>query len=264
MIFRWKKGDASASPFLFFHTLVMKLRHFAATIIEEKGGDPVRILLADDEVEITRALKIMLERCQYTVDTVSNGLDALDDLENTEYDAVVLDIMMPGMDGLSVLKRMRARGDATPTLLLTARGTVEDRVEGLDAGADDYLPKPFSSTEFLARVRALLRRRPAYVSEQLRVGDLMLDTASCLLSCGGASVRLGAKEFQMMELLMRNPGVILSAQTFMERIWGFESEAEINVVWVNIAYLRKKLAQLDSGAAIRSVRGVGYTLEASC
>ena len=224
----------------------------------------VRILLADDEVEITRALKIMLERCQYTVDTVSDGLDALDHLENTEYDAVVLDIMMPGLDGLSVLRQMRSRGNATPTLLLTARGTVEDRVQGLDAGADDYLPKPFSSTEFLARVRALLRRRPAYVREQLRVGDLVLDTASCVLSCGDESVRLAAKEFQMMELLMRNPGVILSAQTFMERIWGFESEAEINVVWVNIAYLRKKLVTLGSEAGIRSVRGVGYTLEAAC
>lgn len=224
----------------------------------------VRILLADDEMEITRALKIMLERCQYTVDTVANGLDALDHLENTEYDAVVLDIMMPGLDGLSVLRQMRSCGNATPTLLLTARGTVEDRVQGLDAGADDYLPKPFSSTEFLARVRALLRRRPAYVHEQLRVGDLILDTASCVLSCGGESVRLAAKEFQMMELLMRNPGVILSAQTFMERIWGFESEAEINVVWVNIAYLRKKLSTLGSRASIRSVRGVGYTLEATC
>lgn len=221
----------------------------------------MRILLADDEWEITRALKIMLERSQYTVDVAQDGAQALDCLENGSYDAVVLDVMMPQVDGLSVLRRMRAAGDTTPTLLLTAKADIDDRVAGLDAGADDYLPKPFSSQEFLARVRALLRRRPSYVQEQLSFGDLTLDTGSCLLSCGAETVRLSGKEFQMMELLLRNTGVILSAQTFLERIWGFDSETEINVVWVNIAYLRKRLSALGSRVVIKSVRGVGYTLE---
>ena len=221
----------------------------------------MRILLADDEVEITRALKTMLERNQYTVDIARDGREALDYLENAAYDAVVLDIMMPQVDGLTVLRRMRAAGCSAPTLLLSAKGEVEDRVTGLDAGADDYLPKPFSTREFLARVRALVRRRPAFVPEALCFGDLTLDTASCVLSCGGASVRLSGKEFQMMELLMRNAGVILSTQTFLERIWGFGSEAEINVVWVNITYLRKRIAAIHSAVVIRSVRGIGYTLE---
>ena len=221
----------------------------------------MRILLADDEVEITRALKTMLERNQYTVDVAHNGREVLDYLEDGAYDAVVLDVMMPELDGLAVVRQMRAEGNTTPTLLLTAKGDVDDRVAGLDAGADDYLPKPFSSTEFLARVRALLRRRPAYVQDCLHFGDLTLDTASCILSCGAHTMRLSGKEFQMMELMLRNTGVILSAQTFLERIWGFESEAEINIVWVNIAYLRKRLSQLGSRVSIRSVRGVGYTLE---
>ena len=221
----------------------------------------MRILLADDEPEITRALKTMLERMQYTVDVAADGREALDFLEHVLYDAVVLDIMMPGLDGLSVLRHMRASGNSTPTLLLTAKSEIDDRVAGLDAGADDYLPKPFSSTEFLARVRALLRRRPAFVREKLQFRGLTLDTASCMLSCGDRALRLSGKEFQMMELLLRNPGVVLSAQTFLERIWGFGSEAEINVVWVNIAYLRRKLSALGSAVTIRSVRGVGYTLE---
>lgn len=221
----------------------------------------MRILLADDEAEITRALKTMLERSQYTVDVARDGREALDFLENAAYDAVVLDVMMPQLDGLTVLRRMRASGNSTPTLLLTAKSEIDDRVAGLDAGADDYLSKPFSSQEFLARVRALLRRRPAYVAQLLSFGDLTLDTGSCVLSCGGQTVRLSGKELQMMELLLRNTGVILSAQTFLERIWGFGSEAEINVVWVNITYLRKRLSALGSRVSIRSVRGVGYTLE---
>ena len=203
----------------------------------------MRILLADDEWEITRALKIMLERSQYTVDVAEDGAQALDYLENGSYDAVVLDVMMPQVDGL------------------TAKADIDDRVAGLDAGADDYLPKPFSSQEFLARVRALLRRRPSYVQEQLSFGDLTLDTGSCLLTCGSHSMRLGGKEFQILELLLRNTGVILSAATFLERIWGFDSDTEINVVWVHIAYLRKHLAALHSRVTIQSIRGVGYTLE---
>lgn len=203
----------------------------------------MRILLADDEWEITRALKIMLERSQYTVDVAEDGAQALDYLENGSYDAVVLDVMMPQVDGL------------------TAKADIDDRVAGLDAGADDYLPKPFSSQEFLARVRALLRRRPSYVQEQLSFGDLTLDTGSCLLTCGSHSMRLGGKEFQILELLLRNTGVILSAATFLERIWGFDSDTEMNVVLVHIAYLRKHLASIHSRVTIQSIRGVGYTLE---
>ena len=203
----------------------------------------MRILLADDEWEITRALKIMLERSQYTVDVAEDGAQALDYLENGSYDAVVLDVMMLQVDGL------------------TAKADIDDRVAGLDAGADDYLPKPFSSQEFLARVRALLRRRPSYVQEQLSFGDLTLDTGSCLLTCGSHSMRLGGKEFQILELLLRNTRVILSAPTFLERIWGFDSDTEMNVVWVHIAYLRKHLASIHSRVTIQSIRGVGYTLE---
>jgi len=221
----------------------------------------MRILIADDEREITRALKAILEKKNYSVDTVGSGREALEYIEGCAYDGIVLDIMMPDVDGLEVLRRIRKKGITAPVLLLTAKASVEDRVAGLEAGADDYLTKPFATSEFVARVRALLRRSPTYLSEKLTFGDLTLDCASYELSSGGRTERLNNKEFQMMEMFMRNPRSIISAEQFMERIWGWESETEINVVWVNISYLRRKLGGLGCGVAIRSVRGVGYALD---
>jgi len=221
----------------------------------------MRILIADDELELTRALKILLERERFSVDAVASGQEALNYIENTEYDAIILDIMMPYPDGIEVLKHIRSQGVSVPVMLLTAKSGIDDRVAGLDAGADDYLPKPFSINEFMARVRALVRRRPVFVQEKLSFGKLVLDCSTFEMSYEGKSERLSNKEFQMMELLMRNSKTIISSSQFMERIWGFESDTEINVVWVNIAYLRKKLQNIGAQVAIRSVRGVGYTLE---
>ena len=222
----------------------------------------MRILLADDEAEITRALKTILQRNHYTVDTVGNGREALDYLAGIEYDCVILDVMMPGLDGLEVLRRMRECGDGTPVLLLTAKSTVADRVEGLDAGADDYLPKPFASQELLARLRALLRRRPAqYAPTELTYGDVRLEPATGELCCGENRVQLCRKEYQVMEQFLRAPHTPLTARQLMERVWAAESEAGVSVVWVNIAYLRRKLEQIGSRVSIRSVRGIGYSLE---
>ncbi len=221
----------------------------------------MRILIADDEVTIARALKLLLERNKYAVDIVHTGTDALDYIMATDYDAIVLDIMMPGMDGIEVLENIRESGISTPVMLLTAKGEIEDRVAGLNAGADDYLPKPFATSEFIARVAALTRRRGAYTSSILKNGDTCLNCSSYELSFNGSTVRLNNKEFQMMELFMRNPRHVFSTETLMDRIWGLDSEAEIDVVWTYIGFLRKKLKQLDADTEIRTVRGAGYKLE---
>ena len=222
----------------------------------------MRLLIAEDELEIARVLKTVLERQSYGVDTVTNGADALDYILSGDYDGVILDLMMPRMDGLTVLRRLRAEGNATPVLVLTARSEVSDRVEGLDAGADDFLPKPFAITELLARVRALLRRRDSYVPQVLTLGNLSLDCGRCqIYNEKGERLQLGSKEFQLLECLMRNPRRMYSTQELMERIWGWDSDSEINVVWTNITYLRRKLRELGAGVEIRSVRGVGYRME---
>ena len=221
----------------------------------------MRVLIAEDETTIARALKIMLEKNKFSVDTVDNGLDALDYTRATQYDAVVLDIMMTGIDGIEVLKNMRKEGIMTPTLFLTAKGEIEDRVAGLDAGADDYLPKPFASSEFLARVRALSRRSSAFAPTVLSLGNTRLDCGRYTLSAEGEALRLNNKEFQLMELFMRNPGHVFSTDCLMEKIWGFDSEAEIDVVWTYIGFLRRKLKQLSSNVSIKTIRGAGYTLE---
>ena len=223
----------------------------------------VRILIAEDELPIAKALKAVLERAKYTVDLVHNGPDALDYITAVHYDALVLDIMMPGLDGLEVLRRARAAGVDTPALFLTAKSEVDDRVAGLDAGADDYLPKPFATAEFLARVRALTRRRGGYSPALLTLGNTALDTAGYTLSVGQAQERLGNKEFQLMELFMRAPRQVFSTERLMERVWGLDSEAEMDVVWTYIGFLRKKLKTLGSDVEIRTIRGVGYTLEGS-
>lgn len=182
-------------------------------------------------------------------------------MEADNYDGVILDIMMPKVDGITVLKEIRKRGNLIPVLLLTAKSEVDDKVLGLDAGANDYLTKPFNSRELLARIRAMTRTQAAQANSQLHIGNVVLDRATYELSTPSGSYRLANKEFQMMEMLMSNPKNLISSERFMEKIWGYDSEAEINVVWVYISYLRKKLAALHANIQIKAMRNAGYTLE---
>ncbi|HIT34041.1 MAG TPA: response regulator transcription factor [Candidatus Faecousia intestinigallinarum] len=223
----------------------------------------MRILIAEDEVSIAKALKVMLEKNKYAVDIVHNGNDALDYIQLFSYDALVLDIMMPGQDGISVLKQARKNGITTPALFLTAKGEIEDRVTGLDAGADDYLPKPFATQEFLARIRALTRRSQAYAPTILSLGNTALDCSRYTLSVGEKSIKLSNKEYQLMELFLRHPHQVFSTEHFMEKIWGADSEAEMDVVWTYIGFLRKKLKGLGADIEIKTIRGAGYSLEES-
>lgn len=221
----------------------------------------MRLLLAEDEKALSNALVTILKHNNYSVDAVYNGQDALDYLVAGNYDGAILDIMMPKMDGISVLKAFRAKNKTMPVLLLTAKTEIDDKVLGLDCGADDYLGKPFDTKELLARVRAMLRRKGGEAVNTLDFADLTLNRSTYELKspCGG--FRLGNKEFQMLEMLMLNAGNIISAERFMEKIWGYESETEITVVWTYISYLRKKLSALSDKAQIKAVRNVGYVLE---
>jgi len=219
----------------------------------------MRILIAEDEAVILRALKTLLEREKFTVDTAADGAEALDYLAVGRYDVAVLDIMMPRVDGIDVLKRMRSGGDKTPVMLLTAKSEIEDRVAGLNAGADDYLPKPFATAEFIARVKALSRRSGTYSSPELIYGNTALSCDTYELKSRSA-VQLNNKEFQIMELFMRNPNRIFSTEFIMERVWGADSETGSDVVWTYIGFLRKKLRTIGSEAEIRTVRGAGYSL----
>ena len=221
----------------------------------------MRILIAEDEVTIARALKVMLEKNKYAVDMVHNENDALDYIQAVGYDALVLDIMMPGKDGIEVLKAARAGGNTTPALFLTAKAEVADRVAGLDAGADDYLPKPFAASEFLARVRALTRRSNTYASSILSFGNVTLDCSQYLLKTILGEVRLNNKEYQLMELFLRHPRQVFSSEHLMEKVWGLDSEAEMDVVWTYIGFLRRKLRQIGADIEIRTIRGAGYALE---
>lgn len=221
----------------------------------------MRILIAEDEIEIAKALKVVLEHHRYSVDIVHNGTDALAYAEHGNYDLMVLDIMMPGLDGIHVLKTIRAKNIPAPVLLLTAKGELEDRVAGLGAGADDYLPKPFATAEFLARIKALMRRSNVYMPDILELANTQLNCNTYELITPKHTVGLNNKEFQMMELFMRNPHNIFSTGQLMERIWGYEAEAEINVVWTYISNLRKKLALAAAGVAIKTIRGAGFILE---
>jgi len=221
----------------------------------------MRILVADDEPDMTAVLEALLKREHYSVDVVHDGQDALDYGLAENYDCLVLDIMMPKLDGIQVLQALREQDVTTPILLLTAKGQVEDRVAGLKSGADDYLPKPFDARELVARIQALTRRGGEYAPNVLTVGNIALDRAAFELSCGNTSIRLGSKEFQMLELLMRQKGRLISTEQFMERIWGYESDAEINVVWAYISYLRRKLEAVGANVRITARRGQGYLLE---
>ncbi len=221
----------------------------------------MRILFAEDDHDLNAAVKALLIRSGYQVDAVFDGEDALTYARAEQYDGMILDWMMPRMDGVEALRQMRAEGIKTPCLLLTARDAVEDRVTGLDAGADDYLPKPFNAQELLARVRAMLRRREAWVPDVIAFEDLSLDKSANELRCGTRTVRLVGKAYQMMALFMENPHILFSVQQLMDKVWGWDTETEINVVWVNISTLRKKLAELETSVEIQVHRGTGYSLE---
>ncbi|CDD02294.1 putative uncharacterized protein [Ruminococcus sp. CAG:382] len=221
----------------------------------------MRLLLAEDEKTLSNALVTILKHNNYSVDAVYNGEDAIDYIETGVYDGAILDIMMPKVDGITVLKTIRAGGNKMPVLLLTAKSDVDDKVLGLDAGADDYLTKPFVTKELLARIRAMTRRQAELTDNSLSFGDLKLDRVSFELSSPSGKLPLTAKEFQIMESFMNHPSQIISAERLMEKIWGFDSDSEINVVWTYISYLRKKLKLLQSGVTIKAVRNIGYTLE---
>ena len=222
----------------------------------------MKLLYAEDEPAMSEAVTDILEFHNYTVDAVYDGAEALAYALEDHYDGIILDVMMPKMDGFAVLQALREAGDTTPVLLLTAKAEVEDRIAGLDLGADDYLPKPFATGELLARVRAMLRRREDFTPDILTCGDLSLNTSNAELRCGGTSVVLPRLEFKLMELLMNNLGICLSTEDMLTKVWGYDTDADIGVVWVYISYLRKRLTALGSNIEIKARRGVGYTLEA--
>ena len=223
----------------------------------------MRLLLAEDEKLLSEALVEMLTHNNYSVDAVYDGQDAIDYLLTGDYDAAILDIMMPKKDGITVVKELRAAGLTTPVLMLTAKSQIEDKVEGLDSGADDYLTKPFAMPELMARVRAITRRQPELTDTSLEFEDLKLGRADFALSGPEGNIKLANKEYQIMEMLMTNHGQVIPTERFMEKVWGYDSEAEINVVWVNISGLRKKIAELGAHVQIKAARGVGYSLEAA-
>lgn len=222
----------------------------------------MKLLYAEDEAALSEAVVDILTYHNYTVDAVYDGADALYYAEHESYDGIILDIMMPKLSGLEVLKKLREKGVGTPVLLLTAKSEIEDRISGLDAGADDYLPKPFAMGELLARIRAMLRRRADFSPEILTCGDLTLNQRSYELSCHGQSVVLPKLEYQMMELLMLNRGIYLSSEDLLTRIWGYDTDSELGIVWVYISYLRKRLTALGSAVQLKAKRNIGYTLEA--
>ncbi len=221
----------------------------------------MRLLLCEDEKELSNALVKILRHFNYSVDAVFDGEEALEYLEAENYDAVILDIMMPKVDGITVLKTTREKGNLIPIIMLTAKSDVDDKVAGLDFGANDYLTKPFETKELLARIRAITRTSTDSNSSILSVGNINLNQKTFELSTKKSSFKLANKEFQMMEMLMINQKHIISADKFMDRIWGFDSDTDINVVWVYISYLRKKLALLESNVKIKATRNIGYSLE---
>lgn len=219
----------------------------------------MRILLAEDEVALARAIAKIFEKNNYSIDVVHDGQDALDYLDAGNYDAAVLDIMMPKVDGITVLKKLRESGSDLPVCMLTAKSEIDDKVLGLDSGANYYLTKPFDAKELLAAVRAITRSGHE-VDTKITYGDLSLDRTSFELATPHAGVQLANKEFQMMEMLMANPGTVISVDTFMDHVWGYDTETESNVVWVYISYLRKKLTALKSNVKIKALRNAGYSL----
>lgn len=221
----------------------------------------MRLLLAEDERALSNALVAILKRNNYSVDAVYNGQDAVDYLDTGLYDAAILDIMMPVKDGLTALKEIRKKGNKIPVLMLTAKSGIDDKIAGLDGGADDYLTKPFVTQELLARIRALLRRSGDASDNVLTAGNLTLNRSTYEIRVGENSMKLGHKEFQILEMLMIKAGNIIPAERLMEKIWGYDSEAEMSIVWVYLSYLRKKLLSLGANVFIKANRNVGYSLE---
>ena len=221
----------------------------------------MRLLLVEDERELSNALVAILTRNNYSVDAVYDGEDALYYLETENYDAVILDIMIPKIDGIEVLKTIRKEGNKIPVIMLTAKSEIDDRVVGLDSGADDYLTKPFASKELLARLRALTRRGEQLTENIVTVGNISLNRTTFELFSDSGNFRLANKEYQLIEMLMVNQNQLIPTERFMEKIWGYNSEAEINVVWVHISFLRKKLQQLNANIQIKANRNMGYSLE---
>ncbi len=223
----------------------------------------MRILIVEDEKKLSAALQKLLQQERYETDAVGTGPDGLDYALTQNYDAVILDVMLPGMDGFEVLRRMREQKVGTPVLMLTARGGLEDRVRGLTGGADYYLPKPFETPELMACLKAITRRGDAAPRMSLAAGDVELSEEDAKLRCTatGKEIRLGAREYQLMELFLRNPGQILPRETIQERVWGYDSEAEYNSLEVYVSFLRKKLTFLGSGVKLKAARGLGYSLE---
>lgn len=222
----------------------------------------MRILLAEDEISLSKALKAILSKNNYSVDAVYDGEEAVSYVLNGDYDVVIMDIMMPRMNGIDALKQIRAKGCNVPVIMLTAKSEIDDKVEGLDAGANDYLTKPFSSRELLARLRALTRNTQITNDNTLHVGNLTLDRGTFELFTPNGKYRLAGKEFQMIELLMTTPGILISTERFMDKIWGIDTDTDISVVWTYISFLRKKLAALDADVQIKATRNAGYSLEA--
>ena len=221
----------------------------------------MKLLLAEDEQSLSKALTAILEHNGYTVDAVYDGVEALEYLEMGEYDGVIMDIMMPRMDGMTALQKIREKGNQVPILMLTAKSEVDDKVAGLDNGANDYLTKPFASKELLARIRAMTRTQTAAITSTLQFGNISLDQATKELSSPSGNFHLANKEFQVMELLISNPKNVIPTERIMEKVWGYDSNAELNVVWAYISYLRKKLTALNADIQIKATRNTGYSLE---
>lgn len=221
----------------------------------------MKLLYAEDEISMSEAVVDILTYHKYSVDAVYDGADALAYAEAEQYDGIILDIMMPKLSGLEVLEQLRKKGNNTPILLLTAKVEIEDRIQGLDMGADDYLPKPFAMGELLARVRAMLRRKENFTPDILKVGNLSLNMQRYELSCNSQSFVLPKLEYRLIELLMLNKGIYLSTEDLLTKVWGYDTDAELGTVWVYISYLRKRLTALSANVVIRAKRNVGYTLE---
>lgn len=221
----------------------------------------MRLLIAEDEQELIRALQVILENQGYVVDSVYDGEAAYDYASLANYDGIILDIMMPKLSGLEVLEKLRREDNQTPILLLTARSAIEDRIDGLDLGADDYLTKPFAMGELLARVRAMTRRKTVLQAKILTFKNLQLNCETIRISNGKDELKLSNKEFQILQLLIENPKQIFSAEQMIERIWGMDADIEMNSIWVHLSNIRKKMAQLEVQVKIVATRGVGYSLE---
>lgn len=221
----------------------------------------MRVLIAEDEMSTAKAIKLLLEKANFSADIVYNGNDAWEYIQAVDYDVIVLDIMMPYKSGMDVLSLMRNKHIVTPVLILTAKSEIEDRVAGLESCADDYLPKPFAAKELIARVKALARRSDHYADSIQSIGNLVLDGNRYEMRVGEIKVSLTNKEFQLMELFVRHPGYVFPTEHLMEKIWGYDTESNIDVAWTHIGYMRKKLRSLNANVEIKTVRGAGYALE---